>query len=344
MIRRSILVGVMAVLMSLLVHGLGLSISSREAQPEQGQENPVDVADVGGAFEDFTEALAEPAQPEAAQVPDVPDVTPPTSRALVASDNPQDVTAPDTGLAEAIKPDGAAPGGGEDDTVADVVPEDAAPDDPDTPVAESPPDPVEAEAEEPSPEQPDPTASDAVAALAPDITIAATPDAPKILTAEDVDEETASAVTRSLRPPPERPSAEALGVPDRTQQQAAARVIESPLTAYKRSGVDLLRGGGSGAGGFSGSRGVGNASVTNYAGQVLSRLNRAPIVYASARGTARVSFLINSDGSLGWVRVLNSSGSSDIEKAARAQVRSAAPFPRPPDGTSQRFVFNYRNR
>ena len=130
MIRRSILVGVMAVLMSLLLHGLGLSITSREAQPEQGQENPVDVADVGGAFEDFTEAVAEPAQPEAAQVPDVPEVTPPTSRALVASDNPQDVTAPDTGLAEAIEPDSAAPGGGEDDTVADVAAEDTASDRP----------------------------------------------------------------------------------------------------------------------------------------------------------------------------------------------------------------------
>lgn len=342
MVRRSLLVAVLAGVMSLLLHGLGLSITSGGAPAPSGQENPVDVADVGSAFEDFTEELAEPAAPEPAQTPDTPEAipaeTPPTSQALVASDTPQDVTTPDTALVEAIEPDSAEPGGGDDDTAADPAPTETT----DPAVSEVSPDPAETETAEQSSDQPD---AEAVAALAPDIVIAALPDEPEILPADETDPAEASAVTRSLRPPTERPSTEALRAQEPAQQPSAATgVIESPLTAYKRSGVDLLRGGGSGAGGFSGSSGVGNASATNYAGQVLSRLNRAPVVYASARGRARVSFLINADGSLGWIRVLSSSGSSDIENAARAQVRSAAPFPKPPGGTSQRFVFNYRNR
>lgn len=342
MVRRSLLVAVLAGVMSLLLHGLGLSITSGGAPAPSGQENPVDVADVGSAFEDFTEELAEPAVPEPAQTPDTPEAlpaeTPPTSQALVASDTPQDVTTPDTALVEAIEPDSAEPGGGDDDTVADPAPTETT----DTAVSEVSPDPIPSETDEQAPDQTD---AEAVAALEPDIVIAALPDEPDILPADETDPAEASAVTRSLRPPTERPSTEALRAQEPAQQPSAATgVIESPLTAYKRSGVDLLRGGGSGAGGFSGSRGVGNASATNYAGQVLSRLNRAPVVYASARGRARVSFLINADGSLGWIRVLSSSGNSDIENAARAQVRSAAPFPKPPGGTSQRFVFNYRNR
>ena len=165
------------------------------------------------------------------------------------------------------------------------------------------------------------------------------------MTADETTLESAAAVSTSLRPPKERPAPDVLGAETGTQEaQRATRVIESPLTAFKRSGVDLLSGARSNATGFSGSRAAGNATTTNYTGLVLTRLNRAPIVYASARGAARVAFQINPDGSLAWIRILSSTGSSDIERAARAQVQSAAPFPRPPSGTSERLVFNYRNR
>lgn len=344
MIKRSILVAIAAVLMSLLIHSLGLIFTSGDVQTQSGQENSLDVTDVGSAFEDFTEALAEPAAPEITPPEPAVDTTP-TSQALVASDNPQNVTTPDTGSSEVIEADSPEPSGGAGETITDVEPAQTIVDVPDPAEPESDPAPVQSEVAEAAPEQADAAPTEAVSALEPDITIASLPDEPEILTADEAENGSASAVSRSLRPPTERPTAEALGVPDRTEQpRVAAGIIESPLTAYKRSGVDLLGGSRSGTTGFSGSRSAGNASATNYAGQILTRLNRAPIVYASARGMARVSFQINPDGSLAWIRILRSTGTGDIERAARAQVQSAAPFPRPPDGTSRRLVFNYRNR
>ncbi len=351
MIRRSVLVAVAAFVLSLLVHMLGLSLGSGEAPAPALAENAIDVADVGSAFEDLSEALPEPEPPEPAQAPEPPDVvTPepaaeevPTSQALVASDNPQDVTMPDSGTAEVIEPDAAGPP--ENDAAPSQSEE--APDAAAESQAAAPQEALESTAEPLEAEPPAPEASPPVApdTPAPDIVIAALPDAPEILSPDGAETGASTAVARSLRPPKDRPSAEALGVPDRPRQPRASpgRVV-SPLAAYKNSGVDLLSGAGGGGSAFSGARGPGNATATNYAGQILMRLNRAPVVYASARGVARVSFQINADGSLGWIRILNSSGSRDIEEAARAQVRSAAPFPRPPSGTSKTLVFNYRNR
>lgn len=64
---------------------------------------------------------------------------------------------------------------------------------------------------------------------------------------------------------------------------------------------------------------------------------------SSARGSARVQFQINADGSIAWVRVINSSGSSGIDQAAVAQVRKSAPFPKPPEGTTRQMVFVYHS-
>ena len=363
MISRSILAVVVAVLLSLLVHGLGLSFTAREKQ-QSDEGGASDLADVGGAFEDFSKVTTETPAPEPAQVPDPPSVTPPdpvdeeipTSQALVASDNPQNVTSPDTGETEVTEPNPAEPSeseasasgtaeqsGGDDETISDVAA--LQPVEADT-IAESP---------EGTPDgDPDPSAAQANEAAPtpelPEITVASAPDEIEILTAEESEDVSKSAVTKSLRPPKNRPSVEALGAIDGVQQQSGLQggVIESPLTAYRRTGVDPFgssgSGGQSGSTGFSGARNTGNSSITNYAGQVLIKLNRSPILYASAHGAAQVAFEINPDGTLAWVRILRSTGSPDINRAASAQVRSTAPFPPPPGGTSKRMSFIYRNR
>ncbi|WP_299850313.1 TonB family protein [uncultured Roseovarius sp.] len=395
MIRRSILVATVAFMLSLLVHGLGLNFTTRNGPPSSSENAAADLSDVGGVFEDFAEAVTETEVPEPAPVPDPPSVTSPepvdeqipTSQALVASDNPQDVLTPDTGDAEVTEPDAAepserdatapgitAPSGGEDETNADVTASQ-------TIEAESPAelpegdatgsvDPSGAQTSEtetsPSnetvstdPSAPDPSprpaitvAPEVVQAELPETTVETPADEPEILSALESEDGSSSAVTRSLRPPAERPSAEALGVPEGAQRKSAQQgratgVIESPLAVYKRSSVDLLAfgsgGARSGSSGFSGSRGPGNSSTTNYVGRVLVQLNRAPILYASVKGMAQVSFEINPDGTLAWVRILNATGSQDIRRAASAQVRSAAPFPRPPQGSSKRLAFVYRN-
>lgn len=365
MIRRSLFVACVAIFISLLVHGLGLGwkVAMQAPAPERTEDGAPTVPDVGGDFEDLVERVEEPAAPEPSEPPTTPEVTPPdqvpTTQALVASDNPQDVIAPDAASEAAEEPgaeigqeaDEIARETGEDETVSDI--EIIAPETPDvTPQA-----PVgvedavpevsqEAEVVEAEEEvEPEVTPSETeTAALAP------APQAPdSVISAEEPDLETA-AVARSLRPPSRRPTPEELGVPEQRPVQRAARTprYESPITAYKRNGTDLLALGriGSSRGGvsFSGSGGSGNAGTTNYAGRVLVKLNRGPLLNRAEKGMARVYFQINGDGSVGWVRVLNTSGSSGIGRAAQAQVRSAAPFPRPPGGKPEQLVFVYRHR
>lgn len=396
MIKRPLLVAAAAVLLSLLLHGLGLNFTTLKDQTSPSEDSPPEMTDVGGGFEDLAEPIPEATPPEPASAPDPPDVTQPnpvidempTSEALVASDDPQDVITPDTGAAEVTGPDaaevtGSAPPapeetlqqGAPEETSADVTASQPVETDTILEGPEGTPDGsaevTEAQPSEtvlepatetvlsvtptptPSPSPTTPIEPEVLQPEQPDITVAVTPDDPDLLSAVDSTGVSNSAVTRSLRPPKERPSAEALGVPKRLQQGNAqngrpAGVIESPLTAYQRTGVDPLALGRSGARsgleGFSRSRAAGNATTTNYVGRVLVQLNRAPVLYASAQGTAQVQFEINPDGTIAWIRILQSTGSADIKRAASAQVRRAAPFPPTPNGASQRLAFVYRNQ
>ncbi|WP_210879667.1 TonB family protein [Roseovarius autotrophicus] len=393
MIRRSGYAALAAIVLSLLLHALGLGFTSSEDRSPSTEDTASDLADVGDAFEDFAEAISGSAEPEPASVPDPPDVTSPeqvildtpTTQALVASDNPQNVLVPDTGVVDVVQPDpvepsgvdapapetapdSAAPSGSQDDRIADApvltpLEPDTEADAPEGAQVENP---VPAEpmagevapvssaetvlpvAPAPSPDVAIIPAPEVQQADVPDIALAPEPDEPETLTAMDSEEQSSPAVTTSLRPPKERPSVAVSGLSDGARPGRATRTIESPLTTYKRTGIDPFAAGSgaarSGTTGFSGSRNPGNASTTNYAGQVLVQLNRFPAVDPSVRGAAQVSFGINPDGSVAWVNILSSTGPPAIRRAAAAQVRRAAPFPPPPEGTSQRMVFTYQRR
>jgi TonB family protein len=411
-IRRSTVIATAAILVSLLVHFLGLGFTTR-VQPERlAEDGATDVVALGNAFEDIAEAPSDPVAPEPAAVPEPPvETTPvpesaetPTSEALVASDDPQQTASPDTGSAQAVQaetitpsepeqgatpePETVEPSGGDDGAIADNAT--TPPVEPDT-LAEAPEnspetiaEPAEPVTTEPAPTPPvaaapTPDVPEQIAALPVPIapTLPVTPDpeassvpvlsseqelvdpAPPETSTEPVPEESETAavqdelggsdlaVAASLRPqvPTRRPSAPSTKPTD--GQLEPSPVIESPLTAYLRDGTELrpLRRRGALADGLGlfGSGGPGNANTTNYAGQVLVHLNRSPSVKVSARGSARVMFEINSDGSLAWVDVLSSSGSHQIVLAAKEQVRSAAPYPRPPQGAVRKLTFVYRS-
>ncbi|MEL7259693.1 MAG: TonB family protein, partial [Pseudomonadota bacterium] len=330
--------------------------SIRDASTQPSEPGTTDVTDTGGAFEDFAEPVPEAEQPEVTPADPVADVTP-TSEALVASDNPQDTLAPDAAVAE--EPLSEAEEQLEGDPEVDQVEEQGGEDDENIgEVAALQPDEVTTEGSTPEtvPEEPEPEAStedtpDVVEPEVPelaseeeadspsevdisepepaDIVVASVPEDPEILTTDDTDDLSQSAVTRSLRPPAKRPSTEELGATDYVQQRQA-RVIESPLDVYRRTGIDQLalgRSGGSGSTSFAGSGGAGNATTTNYVGRVLVQLNRFPTGRTSDSGTASVQFQINPNGSLAWVRIVRSSGSAAVDRAAATQVRRAAPFP-----------------
>jgi protein TonB len=85
---------------------------------------------------------------------------------------------------------------------------------------------------------------------------------------------------------------------------------------------------------------IGNASVSNYPGKVASKLRRSLRYPAEAkrqklRGTVQVSFVVSASGGVGSVRVVSSSGSSVLDKAAVETVRRAAPFPAIPEGAGR---------
>ncbi len=77
---------------------------------------------------------------------------------------------------------------------------------------------------------------------------------------------------------------------------------------------------------------AGNAAVSNYPGKVVSKLRRAQRYPSEAKrkkqqGEAWVAFTVSANGGVGGVRLMRSSGSPVIDKAAVETVRRAAPFP-----------------
>lgn len=89
----------------------------------------------------------------------------------------------------------------------------------------------------------------------------------------------------------------------------------------------------------------GNAAVSNYPGKVAAKLRRAVRgVPASARRQARndvhVSFVVSASGEIASARILRSSGSAELDEAALAVVRRAAPFPPiPPEAGRSNWSF-----
>lgn len=363
MIRRSAFIAAAAIVLSLFLHVFGLSVTGPQLTSSGTEPEAVETAALSNSFEDLAESETQPVEPEAAEVPEPeppvepePEPTPaeiPTSEALVASENPERVFAPDVGISETIEPEVVEPAeaeAGPDEDIQSSAEQDATP-------------PVEAteaiETPQGQPEQSDPVtdtaeaqqpaAADIVAPIpdVPEARIAVAPSETEAEPAEETDAASELAVTASPRP--QRPEPTSTDQPEGTAEAVdkfaelrnPTQLIESPLTTYERRGVDrFTRRNGTAQ---SGGRGPGNSDVTNYAGRVLVHLNRAPPVYAPSRGFAQVFFEINPDGTLAWVEVTDSSGAADVNRAAKAQVQSASPFPPPPGGTSRKLSFYYRS-
>ncbi|WP_422026391.1 TonB family protein [Roseovarius sp.] len=344
MIRRSLLVAAVAILLSLLTHLLLLNFATREVSRTEGSAPPPP-PDVSGTFDDFVESAPEPVEPEPTPPMEKPEVTSPdqvedslaTSNALVESDNPQSDITPGTDASETITPDAAQPSETGEEAETELAAQQ-----PETPD----PTPETAQPAEETPDTPDDPVEEARQPDAPQVTIEATEETPDIPATPSEDTVESTAVTRSLRPPKQRPSTEALRSPETAQDDA--QPSGDQRTRIQSSGLELLaQNGGLAAASASvfGNLGAsGNAEAANYAGRVLTHLNSTARMSTSERGSARVQFQINADGSIAWVRVINSSGSSGIDEAAVAQVRKSAPFPAPPEGTTRQMVFVYHSR
>ncbi|WP_171211608.1 energy transducer TonB [Ruegeria sp. HKCCA5426] len=373
MIRGSVVIAAVAILVSLFIHVMGLTFTAPSLSEQPTNESPADSVALGNTFEDLAEVIAEPVEPEPPEAPEPPVEAPeephevPVSEALVASDNPQVTPSPDLGDAEVVQPIATEPvepdvaeteNTSEGDDAASQEVDETPPVEP-SEVVETPegaPDVVATQVEpvEPEPQQlaalPSPEVAPVLEVspvpVVPLENEAVEPDLPTSAESPDDTGETSDlAVTSSIRPQrPERtPAPQRQGVQGGARDFSALRFpsqeVESPLTTYRRRGIDAFTSGNTGS--RSGGRGPGNSNTTNYAGRVLVHLNRAPVVFVSARGFAQVFFQINPDGSLAWVDVVDSSGSPEVDRAARAQVRAASPFPPPPGGVSRKLSFFY---
>jgi protein TonB len=88
----------------------------------------------------------------------------------------------------------------------------------------------------------------------------------------------------------------------------------------------------------------GNAAASNYPGEVMRHLARVPRPHAEARGVVMVRFSIAPGGRLVSVGVVQSSGSTRLDRAALTVVQRAAPFPAPPDGAQTSFFIKIAGR
>ncbi len=329
MIRNSLIVAVLAFLVSLFINGAGWvgffgpNISEEDGGPE------TEFVEESDTFEELAEVPEPPELPEPIQ-PDIP-----TTDVQVASDNPQDTLTPDSGT-DVIE---AEPAG-------EVSEEDPSPSAP-AEQAEAPegtPDAPEEEQAEVAEEAPSELLEEPIQPDTPEIALVPSPELPEI---EAVEEEPVleTAVTRSLRPPAERPSETQRGEQDSTSEEPTEPAVASQA---QRSGLDILADAGNnvlvGRNPITDARSTGNSTTTNYAGTVFQLLNeRKERLYEDEKGSAIVQFQIAPDGSIAWVRVLRSSGTAGIERAAIAGVRSAGPFPPPPGREPVTLSFTFQS-
>jgi protein TonB len=111
------------------------------------------------------------------------------------------------------------------------------------------------------------------------------------------------------------------------QQNARAGATTGTRTATSKS---------SGSGGAK-ANASGNAAVNNYPGLVMSCVSRSGRPNVRGRGTARVSFSVDSNGRLANVALAAASGSAALDRAAVDLVRRVRSCPPPPPGARRSF-------
>lgn len=147
----------------------------------------------------------------------------------------------------------------------------------------------------------------------------------------------APAATADRAQPRER--AERMKQPPPPQPRQAGNGGRGRADARKGQPDGAERGSQAAAAKSASSREAGNAALSNYPGKVVSRLRRALRYPAEARrerlrGEVHVAFTVRGGGGVSGVRVVRSSGSPVLDRAALETVRRAVPFPPVPAGRS----------
>jgi protein TonB len=363
MISSSRLAKSSAVSLALLAHGaVALTLASPEEAQIEGASGGSEVR-LGSSFADMAAGRV---QPEPAKTP--------AEDAEPEQLTPERAKAP----AEQAKPDETAPDRTRD-TAERPAPEKAAPERPRDRAETARPDPTPPEPVARRLAAVDPAQTDTgprLVSLKPDTPetqdLAALAPAPERVTPERADPAPAikpvapdsaptawvtgeapksTAVSRSLRPKMRTPEFEAANKPaPKPRPVAKPRAKPAPqgggaarnARAGNPTGNDAAKARNSGNNGRKAA--PGNAAASNYPGLVMRKLSRAGRPRVNARGTAVVAFSISSGGGLASLSLARSSGSSALDRAALGVVRSAAPFPQPPNGARRSFSIQIQGR
>jgi protein TonB len=89
------------------------------------------------------------------------------------------------------------------------------------------------------------------------------------------------------------------------------------------------------------SAGNGVKATANYGSAVMKKIRKTKKQRALAKGAVIVGFAISEDGGLASVKVLQSSGSAELDMVAQDHIRRSAPFPPPPPGADRKFSFEF---
>jgi protein TonB len=81
----------------------------------------------------------------------------------------------------------------------------------------------------------------------------------------------------------------------------------------------------------------GAMSAGAYAGKVHAAIARKRLGLKGESGSATVTFSIGPAGALRSASISRSSGKAQLDQAALASVRNAAPFPPPPQGAKSTY-------
>jgi len=133
------------------------------------------------------------------------------------------------------------------------------------------------------------------------------------------------------RPPADEAGTTENAVSDAGEQAAdsVATAVDGSLTGDEEAQATNLQ--------------AGNAEADNYAGQITKILSRKRLPSSLRKGSAKITFTLNTDGSIEEIDVKESSGSRRFDREAVKLVEKAAPFPEPPRGIELTFTVVIEN-
>lgn len=148
-----------------------------------------------------------------------------------------------------------------------------------------------------------------------------------------------------------REEAERKAVRERQARKRREKLAMEQERREQRKKKRIARNSQSGAGGASNSRSssarisASTGAIRNYASMIRSRIARYKPSTAHTGGVA-ISISLTASGGLKSVAIIRSSGNRTLDRQMLSAVRRAAPFPRPPDGTSpnQSFTVQFASR